>query len=220
MKTISKIKLNTIKEKLYTEGLVNQLYENIADYGDKEISAKVLMESILREEKGKNIIDDIVTEFRLAPKFIFTFGTGIGAFYEPIEKLLTGSGFQMNEYQIYLLIITAVALMVDELNSSKLVEKLKEEGVYWALDSVMEYISNTEKLITSVTKNILGVTYSLSDILAFTTLLVPTMGVLSQIIVDYGLNSKTLSVMLKGVILSASIYGIKSVVKRIKNKLN
>jgi hypothetical protein len=220
MKTISKIKLNTIKEKLYTEGLVNQLYENIADYGDKEISAKVLMESILREEKGKNIIDDIVTEFRLAPKFIFTFGTGIGAFYEPIEKLLTGSGFQMNEYQIYLLIITAVALMVNELNSSKLVEKLKEEGVYWALDSVMEYISNTEKLITSVTKNILGVTYSLSDILAFTTLLVPTMGVLSQIIVDYGLNSKTLSVMLKGVILSASIYGIKSVVKRIKNKLN
>lgn len=220
MKNISKIKLNLVKEKLYTEGLVNRLYEDIANYGEGEVEVKILMESILREEKGKNIIEDIVTEFKLAPKFIFTFGTGIGAFYEPIEKLLTGSGFKISEYQIYLLIITAIALMVNEVNSSKLVEKLKEEGIHSALSSVMEYVGNTKKLINSVTKNVLGATYSLSDILAFTTLLVPTMNILSQIIDEYGLNSKSLSVMLKGVVLSASIYGIKSVIKRIKNKIS
>lgn len=220
MKTISKLKLNIVREKLYTEGLVNKLYNDIAFYGKEEVDAKFLMESILREEKGKGIINDIVNEFKLAPKFIFSFGTGIGSFYEPIEKLLRGSGFQMSEYNIYLLIITSIALMVNEVNTKPLIDKLKSEGVHSALIYVMEYISNTRKLINSVTKNVLGTAHSLSDILGFTTLLVPTMTILSQIITEYGLNSKSLSLMLKGVVLSASIYGIKSVIKRIKNKLN
>ena len=43
---------------------------------------------------------------------------------------------------------------------------------------------------------------------------------MSDIISDYGVTSNTLSVMLKGVILSASVYGIKSIVKKIKNKSN
>ena len=88
MKNISKIKLNLVKEKLYIENLVNRLYEDIANYGEGESGAKVLMETILKEEKNKSIIEDIVDDFKLAPKFIFTFGTGIGAFYGPIQRLL------------------------------------------------------------------------------------------------------------------------------------
>lgn len=220
MKTISKIKLNLVTEKLYIEGLVNKLYNDIAYYGEGEVEAKTLMESILKEEKGKSIIEDIVEEFKLAPKFIFTFGTGIGAFYEPIEKLLSGSGFIMTEYQVYLLIITAIALMINEVNTPKLVEKLKEEGIYSSLKYVREYINNTNKVINSVTKNVLGASYSLSDILAFTSLLVPVMNMLSGMIDDYGLNSDSLTFMLKGVVLSASVYGIKNIIKRIKNKFN
>jgi len=220
MKTISKLKLNLITEKLYIEGLVNKLYNDIAYYGEGEVEAKTLMESILKEEKGKSIIEDIVEEFKLAPKFIFTFGTGIGAFYEPIEKLLNGSGFTMTEHQVYLLIITAIALMINEVNTPKLVEKLKEEGIYSSLKYVREYINNTNKVINSVTKNVLGASYSLSDILAFTSLLVPVMNMLSGMIDDYGLNSKSLAFMLKGVVLSASVYGIKNIIKRIKNKFN
>ena len=103
MKNISKIKLNLVKEKLYTEGLVNRLYEDIANYGEGDVEAKVLMESILKEEKDKSIISDIVDDFKLAPKFLFTFGTGITAFYGPIQRLLEGSGISMSEYEIYLL---------------------------------------------------------------------------------------------------------------------
>jgi hypothetical protein len=219
MKKISKINLNIIKEKLYVEGLVNQLYREIAFYGEGEVEAKTLMESIIREQKNKSIIEDIVEEFKLAPKFIFSFGTGIGAFYEPINKLLSGSGFQMTEYQIYLLIVTAIALSLNESGVDRLVNKLKEEGIYSTLGSVVEYIKNTEVLINSVTKNVLGTTHSLSDILGFTSLLVPTMNLMSRIIDDYGLDSSTLKMMLKGVVLSASVYGIKSIIRRIKNTL-
>lgn len=220
MKNISKIKLNLVKEKLYTKGLVNRLYEDIANYGQGDVEAKVLMESILKEEKDKSIISDIVDEFKLAPKFLFTFGTGITAFYGPIQRLLEGSGISMSEYEIYLLIITAVATMINESNADTLIQSLKEKGIYSSLEDVKEYITNSKKLINTVTKNVLGTTYSLSDVLGFTALLVPTMNLLSDIIEEYGLTSKNLGVMLKGIVLSASVYGIKSVVKRIKNKLN
>lgn len=220
MKNISKIKLNLVKEKLYTENLVNRLYEDIANYGEGESGAKVLMETILKEEKNKSIIEDIVDDFKLAPKFIFTFGTGIGAFYGPIQRLLEGSGVTMTEYEIYLLIITAITTLMNESDSGVLVDRIKEKGLYSSLTDVIEYIKNSKKVINSVTKNVLGTTYSLADILGFTSLLVPTMKLMSDIISDYGITSNTLSVMLKGVILSVSVYGIKSIVKKIKNKIN
>ena len=219
MKNVSKIKLNLVTEKIYLEGMVNKLYEDIANFGEGEIEAKPLMESLIREEKAKSIIRDIVDELRLAPKFIFSFGTGIGAFYEPIRSLLEGSGFKMTEYEIYLLIMTAVALLINEVDSKKLVDKVKELGLFSALSPVKEYILNSKKLINSVAKNILGTTYGIADILGFTILLVPTMNILNNIINDYGLTSNNLGDMLKGIILSASVYGIKSVIKRIKNKI-
>jgi hypothetical protein len=219
MKNVSKIKLNLVKEKLYLEGMVNKLYEDIANFGEGEMEAKPLIETLIREEKGKSIIGDIVDELRLAPKFIFSFGTGIGAFYEPVRSLLEGSGFKMTEYEIYLLIITAVALLINEVDSEKLVNKVKEMGLFSALSPVKEYILNSKKLINSVVKNVLGVSYGLTDILGFTALLVPTMNLLTNIINDYGLTSNNLGDMLKGLVLSASVYGIKSVIKRIKNKI-
>jgi hypothetical protein len=220
MENISKLKLNILKEKLYTEGLVNKFYNDIAHYGENEMDANFLMESILTEEKGKTIIEDIVDDFKLAPKFIFTFGTGIGAFYGPIQKLLEGSGIVITEYEIYLLIITAIASLLKEPNLTKLVDTLKEKGIYSLLNDVSTYVTNSQKIINNVTKNVLGVIYSLSDILAFTALLVPTMNLLSTVITEYGLNSKTVGSMLSGIILSISVYGVKSIINRIKNKIS
>jgi len=212
--------MSLVKERLYVEGLVNKLFEDISNYGEGEVEPKTLMESILREEKGNSIISDIVDEFKLAPKFIFSFGTGIGAFYEPIDNMLKGSGVNLSEYQIYLLIITSIGLLLNETSVKKMYEKLEEEGVRGLLDNVTEYIKNTKTLVNSVVKKVLGVSYSLSDILAFTTLLVPTMNILSSIINEYGITSTNVSSMLKGVVLAASVYGIKSVLKKIKNKIS
>ena len=220
MKNISKIKLNLTIEKLYVEGLVNKLYEDIANYGESDVNAQTLMESILKEENNKSIIEDIVDDFKLAPKFIFTFGTGIAAFYGPIQKLLEGSGIVLSDYEIYLLIITAIATLINESNTTSLIDEVKEKGLYASMKDTIDYIKNGKKIINSVTKNVLGTTYSLTDILGFTTLLVPTMNLLSDIINDYGITSKTLAAMLKGVVLSSSIYGVKSIVKKIKNKIN
>lgn len=219
MKNTSKLKLNILNEKLYITGMVNQLYEDIASYNDGNADPKVLIESILTEDKKKSIIGDIVDEFKLTPKILFSFGTGVGAFVGPVTKLLQGSGVHVSEYEIYLLIITAITILLNESNVSGLVKKVKELGLERSLEGVKDYISNTEKLISVVIKKVLGVVYSLTDILAFTSVMVPTMNVLHDIINDYNLNLNNVGSMLKGIILSASVYAIKSVIKRIRGRI-
>ena len=211
---------NLLTEKQYLELTISELYNEIASYGENEIGAKPLMESILKEEKGKSIIEDIVEDLKLAPKFIFTFGTGITAFYEPLEKLLNGGGLQLDDYNIYLLIITAIAGILNETDYSKLVEVLREKGLLPMLGTVKEFILNTEKLLKEVVKKSLGATYGLLDILGFTSLLVPSMTIISNVILDYGVTMSSMTSLFNGLILATISYGVKSVIKKIKNKLS
>lgn len=216
MKNMSKIKLNLVKEKLYFEGLANKIYSDIAVFGEDLFDVKYLMES---SEDKNNIIKDVVQELRLAPKFIFTFGSGIGAFHGPVTKLLEGSGFNLTEKEVVLLIITSIAILLGESDSKKLVEHVKEKGLMNALDSVKEFVSNTKELINTIVVKTAGTAYTLSDILGFTFLLVPTMRLIDNAIVENGINSGNLTYLFKGIILASLTYSIKSVLKKISKKL-
>lgn len=220
MKNISKLNINKIVDNLYITGMVNKLFEDIANYGEGEIEAKVLMESLIKEEKGKSIISDIIDEYKLAPKFLFTFGTGIGAFIGPVTSLLEGSGINISENSVYLLVITAIAILLNETNVSGLIQKLKEEGLYSSLESVKNYIKSVTDLVNGVTRKVLGVSYSLADILAFTSLLIPVTNMLNTMIETHGLTMGNFSLMIKGILLSMAVYGVKHILKRIKNKIS
>jgi hypothetical protein len=211
---------NLLTEKQYLELTISELYNEIASYGENEIGVVPLMESILKEEKGKTIIQDIVEDLKLAPKFIFTFGTGVTAFYEPLSKLLDGSGLQLDDYNIYLLIITAIAGILNETDYNKLVEALREKGLLPMLGHVKEFILNTEKLLKEVVKKSLGATYSLLDILGFTSLLVPSMSIISKVILENGITMNSMTSLFSGLILATIAYSAKSVIKKIKNKLS
>lgn len=220
MKNISKLNINKIVDNLYITGMVNKLFEDIANYGEGEIEAKVLMESLIKEEKGKSIISDIIDEYKLAPKFLFTFGTGIGAFIGPVTSLLEGSGMNVSEHDVYLLVITAVAILLNETNVSGLIQKLKEEGLYSSLESVKDYITSVTDLVNGVTRRVLGVSYSLADILAFTSLLIPLTNMLNTMIETHGLTIYNFNLMKKGILLSMAVYGVKHILKRIKDKIS
>lgn len=220
MKNISKLNINKIVDNLYITGMVNKLFEDIANYSEGEIEAKVLVESIIKEEKGKSIISDIIDEYKLAPKFLFTFGTGIGAFIGPVTSLLEGSGINISEQDVYLLVITAIAILLNETNVSGLIQKLKEEGLYSSLESVKDYIKSVTDLVNGVTRKVLGVSYSLADILAFTSLLIPVTNMLNTMIETHGLTMGNFSLMIKGILLSMAVYGVKHILKRIKNKIS
>jgi hypothetical protein len=183
------------------------------------------MKIILTEEQYKvilteNILKDILKDFNISSGLLFTFGAGMAALMGPVERLLTNSGFSLNEKEVSLLIITAIAIIIKDTNSGKLLEDVKNKGLVEALNGVGEFLTNTKKLINSIASKVVGVTYSLSDILGFALLLNPTMNIVNDVISDENITSSDTNRLLSGAAFAAAVYGLKSVMSKIKKKLN
>lgn len=173
------------------------------------------------EEKpdDKSILGDIKQDLGIASKFITTFGTGIGAFMGPVTRLLEGSGVHLDKMDVSLLIITAISFMLNDTDFDKLKEKLRERGTLKHLKSVTDFINGTKNVINSVLKNVSNASYGLADILAFTFLLVPVMNVIGELINQYGVNIGSVGQLFTGLAAGAATYGVKSIIKRLRNKL-
>ena len=183
------------------------------------------MKIIITEEQYKtilteNILKDILKDFNITSGILFTFGAGMSALMGPVDRLLSNSGFSLNEKEILLLLITAIAIIVKDSNTNKLLDEVKEKGLTEALNGVGEFLINTKKLINNISSKVIGVTYSLLDILGFALLLNPTMNIVNDIISDENITSSDTNKLLSGAAFAAVVYGLKSVMSKIKNKLN
>ena len=172
------------------------------------------------KESNNSILTDIVDDLNLSKKFLFTFGTGIGAFVNPVSELNSGSGLSMTKEDVFLLIITAISILINDSDKDILKNKVKERGIESSLSGVKDFIKNTKKIINNVTSKTIEVTYSLSDILGFTFLLVPTTKVLTKIINEYGLSVNNVKEMLLGITLASATFGVKSVLNKVRDKLS
>ena len=183
------------------------------------------MKIILTEEQYKSLINensfkDTLKDLKINTGILFTFGTGMGAFMGPVERLLSGSGFSLNENEIVLLIITSIALLINDKNKDSLLNKIKELDLTKPLEGVKNLIKNSLDIIRTVIKTVLGVSYSLSEILGFAFLLNPVMKLINTIINDRSITIDNLQVLLSGVVLSGIVFFIKSLLKKTKNKMN
>lgn len=181
------------------------------------------MKIILTEEQYKtllieNTLKDTLKDLKINSGILFTFGTGIGAFLGPVERLLSGSGFSIEEKDIILLIITSFALIIKDNDSTSLLEKVNEKGLMPALKSVVNFVTNVKNILNAVAKNLTGVTYSLLDILGFALLLNPTMKIIDGVIKDNNISADNTERLLTGVALATTVYGLKSVFGKLKNK--
>ena len=182
------------------------------------------MKIILTEEQYKKLINenlfkDTLKDLKINTGILFTFGTGMAAFLGPVERLLTGSGFSFNETEISLLIITAIALLINDNNKDLLLNKLKEMDLTKALDGVKNLIKNSTNIIREVVKGVLGVSYSLSEILGFAFLLNPVMKIIGSIINDRNITTDNLQVLVSGVVLGGIVFFIKNLLKKSKDNL-
>ena len=220
MRKISKINLNLALEKIYMEGLVNSLYTDISNYGNEAEDLSLLIKENHEKENNESILNDIVNDLNLSKKFLFTFGTGIGAFVNPVSELISGSGLSMTKEDIVLLIITAISILINDSDGEILKNKSKERGIESSLSGVKVFIKKIEKIINNVTEKTIKVTYNLSDILGFTFLLVPTTKILTKIINEYGLSVNNVKEMLMGITLASATFGVKSILDRVRDKLS
>jgi hypothetical protein len=183
------------------------------------------MKIVITEEQYKtilteNILKDILKDFNITSGILFTFGAGMAALMDPVDRLLSNSGFSLNEKEISLLLITAIAIIVKDSNTNRLLNEVKEKGLVEALNGVGEFLINTKKLINNISSKVIGVTYSLLDILGFALLLNPTMNIVNDIISDENITSSDTNRLLSGAAFATVVYGLKSVMSKIKNKIN
>ena len=182
------------------------------------------MKIIITEEQYKtilteNILKDILKDFNISSGILFTFGAGMAALMGPVDRLLNNSGFSLSEKEILLLLITSIAIIIKDSESNKLLDEVKEKGLVEALNGVGEFLINTKKLINNISSKVIGVTYSLLDILGFALLLNPTMNIVNDIISDENITSSDTNRLLSGASFAAVVYGLKSVMSKIKNKI-
>lgn len=182
------------------------------------------MKIIVTEEQydllmKENIFKDTLKDLKLNTGILFTFGMGMGAFMGPVHSMLTGSGFEFSNEEIKLLIITSFAVLMNKSNRNELLEKVRVKNLDVALPSVQELISKTTDIIRSTIKNVLGISYSLSDILGFAFLLTPVMEIVRNIINDRGITSDNIEMLSSGVVLSALVFTIKNLIDKFKDML-
>ena len=194
------------------------------DYTIKLIVLVYNMKIVITEEQYKSLINenlfkDTLKDLKINTGILFTFGTGMGAFMGPVERLLTGSGFSFNNTEISLLIISAIANLINDTNKDKLLEKLKELDLTDALNGVENLIKKSTDIIRSTVKGVLGVSYSLAEILGFAFLLNPVMKVIGSIINDRNITADNLQVLVSGVVLGGIVFFIRNLLKKSKDNL-
>ena len=194
------------------------------DYTIKLIVLVYNMKIVITEEQYKSLINenlfkDTLKDLKINTGILFTFGTGMGAFLGPVERLLTGSGFSFNNTEISLLIITAIAHLINDNNKDLLLNKLKEMDLTKALNGVENLIKKSTDIIRSTVKGVLGVSYSLAEILGFAFLLNPVMKIIGSIINDRNITTDNLQVLVSGVVLGGIVFFIRNLLKKSKDNL-
>lgn len=211
MDKISNLKLNLLTEEVYLIGHVNKLYENIL----KEELDKP-------SEDNGSLVKKVAKDLGLSSSFIFKFGTGIGAFMRPVTELLQNKGVNINEQEVILLIITAVFISIESMKNSgdvnKLRKALKEKGLLDYLKDVNKLLHSSKEVLKSVGKTLGKTLSSLTDILGFTFMLVPTMNIINKLIVDNGITPESVMGFLSGLALAVGSYGLKNVIDKINKK--
>ena len=183
------------------------------------------MKIILTEEQistilNESIIKDVMNDYKFNTGVLFTFGTGMGAFMGPVERILSKSGFIMTKQEVALLIITTFALLLKDSNYKELISIVKDKELLDPLKGVVDFIQKIKDVINTITTKMLGVSYSLMDILGFAFLLNPVMGILKSYIDSSNITVDSLEKLGMGSVLAGIAYALKSISKKLKSNLS
>tara|TARA_B110000285_G_scaffold96176_1_gene109731 strand:+ start:574 stop:1203 length:630 start_codon:yes stop_codon:yes gene_type:complete len=178
------------------------------------------------DELLKKIVSDVKKQFGISARFALTYGAGIGALMEPVNKYLMGEFTGLESWQISSLVIAAISIVFYEGSDYR---KLKKELAEQGLDDELKIaVTRTEQLREKFAGmlDVLGISlYKSGDILAYTFLL-PILGMLINVVNTFGVDSIefskfTESLLTSGLITVSSVVlkdVIQKVAKLISNK--
>jgi hypothetical protein len=206
---MNNLNINLLMEQVYLNGQVNKIYENILNEEEDIDSDDV------------STVKKVLNELGIGSKFIFQFGTGIGAFIRPVTELLENQNVSMTKEEVALLLITAFSVLISHstVEVGRLRKAVADKGLDSYLTDVTKFIFNTKKLMVVIGEKIGRTIHTVTDVLSFTFMLAPTMNILKDIINMNGITADSMGQLLGGLTLAASGYGVKTIVDKITNKI-
>jgi len=176
--------------------------------GDKINSILKRLDSL-----AKKIISDVNKQFGISTKFALTYGAGIGALMEPVEKYLNSEFTGLEPWQVSSLVIAAISIVYFEGKEyNKMKKDIDNQGLSDELKSAIDKV-NQLKVKFSDMLNVLGVSvYRAGDILAYTFLL-PILGMLINVVNTFGVESVEFNKLMQ-TLLSSGLITVSSVVFR------
>lgn len=161
----------------------------------------------------KKIIADVKKQFGISARFALTYGAGIGALMEPVNKYLSGEFTGLEPWQISSLVIASLSIVFFEgVDYRKMKDELSNQGLE---DELGIAIERTEKLKEKFAKmlDVLGVSlYKAGDIVAYTFLL-PILSMLINVVNTFGSDSIELDKFIE-TLLTSGLITVSSVVLR------
>lgn len=172
----------------------------------------------------KKIIKDVKQQFGVSTKFALTYGAGIGALMEPVEKYLNGEFSGLESWQVSSLVIAAISIVYFE---GKEYQKLKKDIEQQGLgDELKGAVSKTEQLKDKFSSmlNVLGISvYRGADILAYTFLL-PILGMVINVVNTFGFDSVEMATLSSSLIhsglITVSSVVFRDVIQKIASKIS
>jgi len=205
---MNSLNINLLTEQVYINGQVNRIYESI------------LKEDSSVDPGDEHIIKKIMDEMGIGGSFIFQFGTGIAAFMRPVTELLNNKGVSLTQEEVGLLLITAFSIMLthSKVEIGRLREAVKDKELDRYLTDVTKFILNIKNVMSAIGEKIGRTVHTLSDVLGFTFMLVPSMEVIKDMINLNGFTPDSIGRLFGGLTLAAGSYGIKTIIDRIMKK--
>lgn len=195
---LSKISLNLLTEEVYVKGMVNKMYENIVKENE--------------EPKEKHLVKKVAEDFKLNTDLLFTYSVGISGFVGPVLELLHNQNIKVTTYDATLLVMVVFYILLRGSNEDieKLMEGLKAKNLDKEVKPTLNFITKSLSLFKIVGKKFGIMVTTLTDILAFTFLSVPVLGVLKDVAAEKGFSLSHVDDLLLGIGLAASTYALKN----------
>ena len=172
----------------------------------------------------KKIIRDVKQQFGVSTKFALTYGAGIGALMEPVEKYLNGEFTGLESWQVSSLVIAAISIVYFEgTEYQKLKKDIEQQGLG---DELKGAVSKTEQLKDKFSSmlNVIGISvYRGADILAYTFLL-PILGMVINVVNTFGFDSVEMATLSSSLIhsglITVSSVVFRDVIQKIASKIS
>lgn len=205
--------------------------KNFKDFITENNDNSILLENIDIElileseqyKKYKNITKKTLNDLKLNLYFVGTFGVSIEAFYPLFAKIIQGEykDITFNSTQIVLVTICALAVLFNERQEH--IKKLKLEAnrngiTDDIIDNAVTKIEAFKKFTNIVAKNFNKVIITITDMFAYTAILVPLIHVLLELINTGSLQTDDFINLLSSISIgSLTLYMKHLIIKITKN---